>query len=92
MARIRNVSNLILIDLICQEKTKRFLKKFKIFDYTPAYRQTGIRERLKRLQDVEESWSPTGKAHGTSMKYPPAPIGGDIFRNGSPGLRRGIRQ
>ena len=29
---------------------------------------------------VDFQWSPTGKARGTSMKYPPTPLGAEALR------------
>jgi hypothetical protein len=64
-------------------------KKAPLVKFSPSSKIHGERRMVffKALP-----WSPTGKAHGTSMKYPPAPIVGKIFRYASPGLRRGIRQ
>ena len=39
-----------------------------------------------RLLRNKNLWSPTGKARGTSVKYPPAPVGDEIFRYASPGF------
>jgi hypothetical protein len=34
----------------------------------------------KLLQVASCKWSPTGKARGTSMKYPPTPLGAEALR------------
>ena len=69
---------------------KRVLVSY--FFYTKDRKEDMTAFVKKRNPTYTGEWSPTGKARGTSMKYPPTPMGAEMLRTQVPGLRRVIRQ